>query len=273
VEVRAYQRPKLQFGPIPVEPTLHALSRGYNPGFASVRRSLSKSAKDPHGLLLQLAQYMGEPSQATVNHDAHGAELAVPRSATDDFLEMGGRKRGDAPPPEANVFRPQRFLYFLARELKPEKVLELGTAYGISGLHLIAALDANQRGHLHTVELDTTRRALAVKAFQRFFPHSTRWTSIESSFADALPQLASDLAPLDLILEDGPHIGEVTLAAFERTIDSIRPGGVYVVDDISFDREQERAWVAIRTDPRVEASVEINARYGVCFRARGDPAC
>lgn len=181
-----------------------------------------------------------------------------------------GRDRGEPAGPKKAFFEAQRFLYFLARELKPERVLELGTAHGLSGLYLIAALEENQRGHLHTVELDATRRALAVKAFERFFPQSTRWTSIESSFSDVLPQLAQDLAPLDMIFEDGPHTHDVTLEAFERSIDCLTPGGVYVVDDILFDREQEKAWVAMRDDPRIAASVEINARYGLCFREEAD---
>jgi predicted O-methyltransferase YrrM len=160
----------------------------------------------------------------------------------------------------------QRLLHFLVRELKPHSVLELGTAHGFSALHILAALEANERGHLYTVELDPTRRTLALKAVDRFFPGTERVTSIESSFADVLPELAEDLAPLDLIFEDGPHTHDVTLAAFKQTIDHLKPGGLYIVDDINFDGEQEHAWVSIRNDPRIVASVEINGRSGICFR-------
>ena len=146
-------------------------------------------------------------------------------------------------------------------------MLELGTAHGLSGLHIIAALETSQRGHLNTVELDPTRRALAVNAFERFFPGSNRWTSVESSFSGALPDLAEAVAPIDVIFEDGPHTHDVTLQAFERSIAFLKPGGLYIVDDICFDRQQEKAWVAIRNDRRIEASLEINARFGVCVRS------
>jgi predicted O-methyltransferase YrrM len=267
-QVQAYKRPRIQFGAIPIEPGLHVIARDHHPRFSSVHRSLVACAKNPTGVLSELARYSGERSELTVKHDPYGAEASVPIAAADDFHKIRtGRAMGDLLPWNVDRFESQRFLYFLVRELRPDRVLELGTAHGLSGLHMLAAFEENQRGHLHTVEIDPTRRELAVQAFERFFPHNKRWTSIESSFSGVLPRLAQELEPLDLIFEDGPHTREVTLEAFEQTIDYLRPNGVYVVDDIAFDREQEKAWVAIRNDPRVEASLEINARFGLCFRA------
>jgi predicted O-methyltransferase YrrM len=268
-QVQAYKRPSIQFGPIPIEPGLHVIARGHHPRFASVHRSLVAYARDdPTGILSELARYWGERSELTVKHDPYGVEASVPIAAVEDFhMIRTGRAMGEEPPWNVDRFESQRFLYFLVRELSPDRVLELGTAHGLSGLYMLAAFEENQRGHLHTVEFDPTRRALAVQAFGRFFPHTTRWTSIESSFSGVLPQLAQELDPLDLIFEDGPHTRDVTLQAFEQTIECLRPDGVYVVDDIAFDREQEKAWVAIRNDHRVAASLEINARFGLCFRA------
>ncbi len=267
-QVHAYNRPRIQFGAIPIEPGLHVIARDHHPRFTSVHRSLVACTKNPTEMLLELARYKGERSELTVKHDPYGAEAPAPIAAADDFHKIRtGRAMGEPPPWNADRFESQRFLYFLVRELRPDRVLELGTAHGLSGLHVLAAFEENKHGHLHTVEIDPTRRELAVQAFERFFPHSTRWTSIESSFSGVLPRLAQELDPLDLVFEDGPHSREVTLQAFEQTIDCLRPGGVYVVDDIAFDREQEKGWVAIRNDPRVEASLEINARFGLCFRA------
>jgi predicted O-methyltransferase YrrM len=268
--VYAYKRPIIQFGLVPIEPAVHVSAHGHTPQFDAVRRSLSAAVREPAGILKELAVYRVEESVSSVKHDPYGVELSQPISAAEDFRKLTtGLDSGQTSPPDASLFDKNRFLYFLARALKPDRILELGSAYGLSGLHLIAALEESRCGHLHTVELDSTRRAFAMEAFNRFFPGSTRWTSLESSFSGALPELAEELAPLDMVFEDGPHTRDVTLEAFENTIDAVRPGGLYIVDDITSDREQEQAWIAIRNDPRIEASLDINARFGVCFRAAG----
>jgi predicted O-methyltransferase YrrM len=51
-----------------------------------------------------------------------------------------------------------QLLYGLVRALQPAVVLEWGTGYGWSGLHLAAALERNQRGVLYTVEINPTRQ-------------------------------------------------------------------------------------------------------------------
>ena len=262
--VRAYRRPVLNFGRVPIEPPFHVLARGYDPLFPVVDRSLIASTRTRKGLLAELGDYRSDSSELAVTHDPQGGELAVPVAVADDFriLTGGGNGSGDTDP-----FQTQLFLHFLVRNLRPNRVLELGTGHGVSGLHIIAALEENQCGQLTTVELDRTRRTVAISAFNRFFPAGKRWTSMQSSFAEALPDLAEDLAPIDIVFEDGPHTYDVTLQTFEQTIGSVKLGGLYIVDDIAFDGEQEKAWVAIRNDPRIGASIEINDRFGLCVKS------
>lgn len=45
-----------------------------------------------------------------------------------------------------------RRVYTHVTEAKPEQVLELGTAHGVSAAYIAAALEANGRGHLTTVD-------------------------------------------------------------------------------------------------------------------------
>jgi predicted O-methyltransferase YrrM len=258
--VRAYKQPRLRLGWVRLEPKTYVAARGDDPSFEAVRRSLAQAAKKPTGRLAALADYR-PTSELLIENDLYGNKAPVPIKASEDFAVLTGGTTAH----EAYRFDHALFLYFLVRELRPRVVLELGTGHGQSGLHIIEALEANGYGHFHTVELDATRRTLALSAFERYCPGSSRVTSIQSSVADALPALAAELAPIDLVYEDGPHTAEVTLDTFERTIDYVRPGGLYIVDDINF-RDQELAWAAIRNDDRVGASLEINARFGLCVR-------
>jgi predicted O-methyltransferase YrrM len=258
---RPYKPPYVRLGQVRLDPGFFVASRGDHPVFTAVRRSLAAAAHEPTGLLSALAHYQ-QTSKAIVESDVHGERAAVPVTAVEDFKVITGGGNTS----KTQGFSPSLFLHFLVRELRPECVLELGTAHGKSGMHIVAALEANECGHLHTVEIDPTRRQLAVDAFERFFPGSPRVTSIETSFGDVLPGLAAEISPIDLAFEDGPHTHDVTLDTFHRTIDYLAPGGLYIVDDVQFSDGQELAWVSIRNDPRIAASLEVNGRIGVCVR-------
>jgi predicted O-methyltransferase YrrM len=258
--VQAYKQTRLRLGAVRLEPRTYVAARGEDAAFEAVRRGLAAAAKKPSGRLARLAEYR-PTSELLIETDLYGNKAPVPIKASEDFAVLTGGTTAH----EAYRFDHALFLHFLVRELRPKTVLELGTGHGQSGLHILEALEANGRGHFHTVELDPTRRALALSAFERYFPGTSRVTSVESSVADALPALAAELAPIDLVYEDGPHTAEVTLDTFERAIDHVRAGGLYIVDDINF-RDQELAWAAIRNDERIGASLEINARFGLCVR-------
>ena len=231
------------------------MADGEHPVFESVRRSLAAALAPPDGLLAELDAYRGEPSERTVEHDPSGRHQDIAVTAREDR--------------ERIVLRAPftRFLHFLVRELRPRQVLECGTGHGESSLHLLAALEDVGGGHLHTIELDPTRRRLALEAVDRFFPQTERLTSVEGSFSDTLPEVVAGIRPLDLVFEDGPHLPNVTLDVFEQVVDAVSPGGLIIFDDVQHELGNQHARARIRSDPRVEASLEINARLGVCVRA------
>jgi predicted O-methyltransferase YrrM len=253
--VPPYHRPHVFVGRFRLDPGACVVANGDHPVFARVRRDLAAALVPPQGLLAELETYRGEASELTVEHDPHGQ--------LHDRTVPAGEDR------ERIVFRPPftRFLYFLARDLRPEHVLECGTGYGGSSLHILAALEDADHGHLHTVELDPTRRRLAQEAIDRFFPGTQRLTSLGGSFADVLPEVVESIGPLDLVFEDGPHTPEVTLNVFHQLVDAVRPGGVLIFDDVQHEKGNNRAWSEIKGDPRVAASLEINGRLGLCVHA------
>jgi len=219
------------------------VARGHLPIYGLIRTSLERSIARPRGLLVDIAAIRGDDSDELVT-----------------VLE-GRAERWGTP----DRFRPSLFLYHLVRAMRPEVVVEFGTAYGQGSLHMMAGLAENGAGQLHTLELDPHRRERALEAFARF-PELNRVTSLEGNILDEAVPLAERVAPVDLVFEDGPHDGTVTMAAFEATIDHVRSGGLYVVDDIAQEPEQEVAWARIRNDPRVRGSLEINNRHGICVR-------
>lgn len=50
--------------------------------------------------------------------------------------------------------------------------------------------------------------------------------------AEFLAQIKTQYGPFDMILDDGSHINEHVIFSFKHLWDSIKPGGVYVVEDV-----------------------------------------
>jgi predicted O-methyltransferase YrrM len=221
----------------------------------AVRRAVERAVRQPEGILVQLERYRKD-----------GLAGAEPREITQDA--RAGNKLEEPVPADIDrryVSLPPlfcRLLYHLARETRPAVCLELGTAHGVSAVHLLAGL--GPEGQLTTVEADPARRRLAVEAMRTLVPDG-RVTSIEGRFPECLPDLLAALpGEVELAFEDGPHAPDVTLAAFELVSKHARAGCLYLVDDIYGD-DNDRAWYAIRSAPRVRSWAEVNGRLGICM--------
>jgi predicted O-methyltransferase YrrM len=91
-------------------------------------------------------------------------------------------------------------LYMLARSCRAKAIVEFGTSFGISTLHLAAALRDNGGGRLIGTELETTKAAQACENVAA----AGLGDLVEIREGDALETLASGLPELvDLVLLDG----------------------------------------------------------------------
>ena len=64
---------------------------------------------------------------------------------------------GDVPQPHISPGQ-GRAIYDHVRATRPERVLELGTAHGVSAAYITAALESNAGGHVITVDSSRFRR-------------------------------------------------------------------------------------------------------------------
>ncbi|WP_036108903.1 O-methyltransferase [Lysobacter capsici] len=91
-------------------------------------------------------------------------------------------------------------LYMLARGTRAKNIVEFGTSFGISTLHLAAALRDNGGGRVITSEFEPSKVAKA----REHFDASGLGDLIEIRAGDALKTLSIDLPPsIDLLLLDG----------------------------------------------------------------------
>jgi predicted O-methyltransferase YrrM len=117
-------------------------------------------------------------------------------------------------------------LYLLARSSCARTIIEFGTSFGISTLHLAAALRDNGGGRLITTELEPSKATRA----RNHLEEGELADLVEIREGDALQTLARDLpCPVDLLLLDGAKaLYPDILSLVEQRL---RPGALVVADN------------------------------------------
>lgn len=120
-------------------------------------------------------------------------------------------------------------LYMLARSTRARTIVEFGTSFGISTLHLAAAIRDNGGGRLITSEYEPSKVARARK-------HLTEGGLIdlvEIREGDALKTLSTDLPDMiDLVLLDG---AKSLYPEILRLVEGrLQPGALIVADNADY---------------------------------------
>jgi predicted O-methyltransferase YrrM len=140
-----------------------------------------------------------------------------------DYLDFYGRMK-DVPLPVSR--ETGRLLYMLARSCGARTIVEFGTSFGISTLHLAAALRDNGGGRLITSEFEPSKVARA----RNNLTAGGLIDLVEIRVGDALQTLRVDLPEtVDLLLLDGakPLYPDI-LSLIESPL---RPGAFIVADN------------------------------------------
>ncbi|WP_447727653.1 O-methyltransferase [Sphingomonas koreensis] len=120
-------------------------------------------------------------------------------------------------------------LYMLARAVRAQSIVEFGTSFGLSTLHLAAALRDNGGGRLITTEFEPSKIARA----REHLAAGGLADLVEIREGDALQTLAAGLPEtIDLLLLDGAK------ALYRDVLDlletRLRPGAILIADNADF---------------------------------------
>ena len=121
-----------------------------------------------------------------------------------------------------------RLLYALVRACRPETVVEFGTSFGISTIHLAAAVTDNGSGRVVSTELSSRK----VKAARENLEQAGLGGVVTILEGDGLQTLASVPGPIGLVLLDGWK--DLYLPVLRLLQPRLTPGAVVVADDSSF---------------------------------------
>ena len=172
--------------------------------------------------------------------------IADKLSLSDPVLDAVLKTNREAGLPAIDVSPAQgKFLNLLARMIRAERILEIGTLGGYSTIWLARALPAT--GHLVTLEAEAKHADVA----RRNFASAGVSAKVDLRLGKAietLPELVAEAnAPFDLVFIDAdkPSTADYFALALELT----RPGGVIVVDNVI---RGGAVIEAASEDPRVE---------------------
>jgi predicted O-methyltransferase YrrM len=171
----------------------------------------------------------GAPTTLAVFNDMSKEELARLRVSKTEYLDLYGRLK-DAPLPVSR--ETGLLLYMLARGSNARNIVEFGMSFGISTLHLAAALRDNGGGRLVTTEFEPSKITRA----RANLTAGGLDDLVEIREGDALQTLKAGLPDaIDLVLLDGAKaLYPEILALLERRL---RPGAYVVADNADMSPE------------------------------------
>jgi predicted O-methyltransferase YrrM len=125
-----------------------------------------------------------------------------------------------------------KLLYMLARSSKARTIVEFGTSFGLSTLHLAAALRDNGGGRLITSEFEPSKVARA----RHNLSAGGLVDLVEIREGDALQTLRTDLPDtVDLLLLDGAKSLYPEILSLVES--RLRPGALVVADNADYSPE------------------------------------
>ncbi len=174
-----------------------------------------------------------------------------------DYRDFYGRLK-DAP--LAVSRETGNLLYMLARSSRAKVIVEFGTSFGISTLHLAAGLRDNGGGRLITCEFEPSKAAIARENLR----DGGLIDLVEIREGDALKTLSTDLPEtVDLVLLDGAKA--LYPEILDLVEDRLKPGAIIVADNAEFSpdylarvRKADSGYMSTPFAEDVELSVRIN---------------
>jgi predicted O-methyltransferase YrrM len=156
-----------------------------------------------------------------------------------------------------------RLLYALTRAIRPATVVEFGTSYGISTMHLAAAVRDNGVGRVVSTEL-SEKKAAAAQANLDEAGVGDQVTILRGDARDTLNDVSG---PIEVVLLDGWK--DLCLPVLRLLEPRLAPGALVVADDstfssmadyLSYVRDPANGYVSVNFP--VEDGMEISSWTG-----------
>lgn len=134
----------------------------------------------------------------------------------------------------ANLYAKRVLLqYAIVRAVRPGLILETGIANGVSSAYILLAMKRNQKGSLHSIDVNDGSYLPSDKGVGWIVPDwlRHRWTVHLGDAKTLLPHVLKESRPLDIFIHDSLHTYEHMKFEYEQAYPYLRPGGILISDD------------------------------------------
>lgn len=170
-------------------------------------------------------------------------------------------------------------LYATTRLLKPKTVVETGIHRGVSSLFILQALEDNEDGNLHSIDLPHAEYKINEKKVEKSTLPITkvgicvtpklqkRWTKILGDSKKELPNLLQKLKNVDLFLHDSNHSYEHMMFEFRTVWPHLSTGGILFADDINWNNAlSDFSKEVDRTPTMLSRDASSNGKFGFIIK-------
>lgn len=142
-----------------------------------------------------------------------------------------------------------------------QNILEIGTCVGIGTMYLAKA---NPNGKVYTLEGNKDCYEYAKRYFEEVGLQNVHL--IEGLFEHTLVNTLETMKSVDLVIIDGNHQYESTLAYFRQILPFIHEDSLIVLDDIHWSEGMNKAWLEIIAMKEVTLSLDFYRNGFVFFK-------
>ena len=171
--------------------------------------------------------------------------------------------------------RKGRLLSAAVKFFQPHRIVELGTAYGISSLFMGYALEEleveNDAPIIHTLEGFEPQATLSKELLQRELGKLVQ--CVHGRADQALASLAKSAGEIDFVFHDAGHSYDDYLHDFTALLPHMKSGSILLLDDIRWDDPRYvtrpartyEGWQAVIAHPRIRCASEIDTALGAAL--------
>lgn len=124
-------------------------------------------------------------------------------------------------------------LYLLVRLAQPQHIVETGVSAGVSSTYLLAALEDNNKGKLHSIDLPPENLPEGRTVGWTVPDHlRNRWELYVGDSKDLLGSVLEKIGGIDCFIHDSLHTYEHMTWEYRMAWDYIRQGGLFLSHDV-----------------------------------------
>lgn len=154
-----------------------------------------------------------------------------------------------------------RLIYSLVRLFKPSRIVEIGSAFGVSTMYIAEAVRMNGAGEVVGIEYEGWRADIANACLAQHWQGIAR---VETGPAEEVfPRLRDQYGVFDFAFVDAVHKFDNTVGYHQMLCTTSTASTIAVYDDMNWSADMERVWDYLCRQDQISDALLVNGRWGL----------